>query len=179
MEHNDAIYSPNSYSRLYFQNDGNLVLYLRANNATSNWHASNTIWKTDTEDEDGESVYLTNSGDLRLYDDENEVLFASNSNSGTAPFKLLVDDEGYAHIVDATGIFVWITDEKYLPTPYPTVDPTIFPTESPSLFPTKYPTPSPTKHTFEINLDVLINVQGGDEMNISGCTCICIQPLSN
>eukprot|EP01083_Nonionella_stella_P169582 575343_1 len=145
-QYSETIRSTNNLVELRIQPDGNLVLY----NMDGGEHV---LWAANT----GSFVQLYttvlhDSGDLVTYYQDNSVFWNSSSETGIAPFYLVVSNAFVAYIVDSNNAIVWTTEGS--PSgPYPTriftlapsiIHPSSDPSTTPSLYPTNVPSVHPT-----------------------------------
>eukprot|EP01083_Nonionella_stella_P072081 194119_1 len=154
-QYSETIRSTNNLVELRIQPDGNLVLY----NMDGGEHV---LWAANT----GSFVQLYttvlhDSGDLVTYYQDNSVFWNSSSETGIAPFYLVVSNAFVAYIVDSNNAIVWTTEGS--PSgPYPTRiftlapsnDPTKHPSTTPSLYPTNVPSIHPTNVPSVLPTDV-------------------------
>ena len=97
-------------TKLYMQQNGNLVLYKRFNTSTNVW---TNLWSTNTAGYTNAYVALQYDANLALYPSGGGgAIWAINVGGGEAyqPYKLYVNSApgtGYAYIVNAVGTVTW------------------------------------------------------------------------
>ena len=100
----DKLRSGNGDYELVMQGDGNLVLYRRGAGATA-------LWSTRTDGNAGARAVMQGDGNLVVYASNNRVLWASNTDGGSA--SLVMQDDGNL-VIYRSGRAVWAsgTEQK-------------------------------------------------------------------
>jgi len=91
----DTISSPNSSYTLYYQLDGNLVLY----------HGSSAVWSSVTNPSSPGQAIMQNDGNFVVYDSSSSPLWASGTNPSGA--YLAIRNDGYIAVYSSTGVLLW------------------------------------------------------------------------
>eukprot|EP01083_Nonionella_stella_P166806 558866_1 len=94
----DHILSHGGLAKLVMQpDDGNLAMH---KSSPGGWSVEG--WESGT-DPNGDHVELQDDGKLVVFNATEAVLWQSNSNTGTAPFRLIVTDDVETYILDSLG----------------------------------------------------------------------------
>lgn len=104
LYHGDHIYSSDGTVWLSFQPDGNPVVRT----------PSGTAWTSKTSNIDATVAVLHYNGNLIVSSTSNEVLWSSDTAPNYNKCRLVVDNSGYAFIVNGKNEQIWRSDDNLL-----------------------------------------------------------------